>query len=74
MVFPFKDEDPAIVGANLKTAAAHDGVTEVWAVAATDSSQTAAVTALSEEIAASWGKPVLVLAQERIGRCPPRQG
>ena len=74
MVFPFKDEDPAIVGANLKTAAAHDGVTEVWAVAATDSSQTAAVTALSEEIAASWGKPVLVLAQERIGRVRPGKG
>ena len=74
MVFPFKDEDPATVGANLKTAAAHDGVTEVWAVAATDSSQTARVTALTEEIAGSCGKPVLVLAQERIGRFRPGKG
>ncbi len=74
VVFPFKDEDPATVGANLKTAAAHHGVTEVWAVAATDSSQAARVTAITEEIAAGSGKAVRVLAQERIGRFRPGKG
>jgi mannosylglycerate synthase len=74
VVFPFKDEDPATVGANLRTAAAHERITEVWAVAAPDSAHTAQVTAFADDIAARSGKHVRILPQQRLGRFRPGKG
>ena len=74
VVFPFKDEDPAVVSANLATAAAHDRVEEVWAIAAPDSRETVAVTAGAETIASRSGKPVRVIRQRRMGLFHPGKG
>ncbi|MEX1125114.1 MAG: hypothetical protein WEE53_05570 [Acidimicrobiia bacterium] len=73
-VFPFKDEDPALVIANLRTAASHPRIDEVWAVASEDSSTTRKVEAGAAGTSAQLAKPVLVIPQERIGDLRPGKG
>jgi mannosylglycerate synthase len=66
-VFPFKDEDPALVTANLSTAASHPRIDEVWAVASEDGPKTRRVEAGAAQTASSLSKPVLVIPQQRVG-------
>ena len=73
-VFPFKDEDPAVVTTNLRRAAAHPRIDEVWAVASEDGPVTRQVEAGAVGIAAEASKPVLVIPQERIGIYRPGKG
>ncbi|MDP9494706.1 MAG: hypothetical protein M3P87_05635, partial [Actinomycetota bacterium] len=73
-VFSFKDEDPALVTANLGTAASHARIDEVWAVASEDGAVTRQVEAGAREIASSLSTPVLVIPQERIGNLRPGKG
>jgi len=73
-VFSFKDEDPALVTANLGTAASHPRIDEVWAVASEDGAVTRQVEAGALEIASSLSTPVLVIPQERIGKLRPGKG
>ena len=73
-VFPFKDEDPGLVIANLAKAASHPRIDEVWAVASQDGTLTRQVEAGTEKIGADLGKPVRVLHQERIGVFRPGKG
>lgn len=56
-----------MVAANLATAAGHDRVREVWAVAAADGATMTDVRREATEIAAATGTPVSVFAQERLG-------
>jgi hypothetical protein len=74
VVFPFKDEDLGVVSANLRTAAAHDRVEEVWAIAAPDSAVATEVTMDAEQVAAGSGKRVRVIPQQRIGLLRPGKG
>jgi len=73
-VFPFKAEDPALVIANLRTAASHPRIDEVWAVASEDGPPTSRVEAGAAHTASSLVKPVSVIPQERIGDLRPGKG
>ncbi len=73
-VFPFKDEDPTLVTTNLRRAAAHPRIDEVWAVASEDGSATRQVEAGAAGIAADISKPIEVIPQERIGVYRPGKG
>jgi mannosylglycerate synthase len=72
VVFPVKEEDPAVVVANLGIAAAHPRVEEVWAVIsgapADDIDHGTGI------VEASTGKKVLVFPQERVGSFRPGKG
>ena len=67
VVFPFKEEDPDVIAANLATAADHERVDEVWAVAAAEDAAMAAVTGVAAEIESNASVPVVVFAQDRLG-------
>ncbi len=73
VVFPFKNEDPALVAANLATAAGNARVDEVWAIAA-DPEQSHPVRDLAADISSHHSKPVSVILQERIGAFRPGKG
>ncbi|HEY6629197.1 MAG TPA: hypothetical protein VI193_09470 [Acidimicrobiia bacterium] len=73
-VFPFKDEDPRLVIANLGEAASHPRIDEVWAVASEEGPLTRIVEAGAAAIGADMGKPVQVVHQERIGVYRPGKG
>lgn len=73
MVFPIKEEDLAVVAANLAVAAGHERVEEVWAVTGGDPSATALET-VAAELAAAHGTPVTVLPQQRLGTLRPGKG
>ncbi len=66
VVFPFKEENSSVVGANLSTAARHEVVDEVWAVAASEGAAMEGVARVAAEI--GGGAPVSVFAQQRLGR------
>lgn len=68
VVFPFKRESIAVLAANLTTAARHDRVVEVWAVAAEEDALMAEVASAASDISASQGTPVRVFAQQRLGK------
>jgi mannosylglycerate synthase len=73
-VFPFKDEDPTLVIANLTAAASHPRIDEVWAVSSEDGPRTRLVEAGAAATASSLAKPVSVIPQERIGSFRPGKG
>jgi mannosylglycerate synthase len=73
-VFPFKDEDPGLVIANLGKAASHPRIDEVWAVASEEGPLTRIVEAEAAAIGADMGKPIQVVHQERIGVYRPGKG
>jgi mannosylglycerate synthase len=68
VVFPFKEEDPAVVAANLATAGGHERVDEVWAVAASPGAAMDEIEAMAAEIASAVGTPISVFPQVRLGR------
>jgi len=68
VVFPFKEEILDVIAANLRTAADHERVREVWAVAAADDAAMAEVAAVARDIESATGIPILVFPQERMGR------
>jgi mannosylglycerate synthase len=74
VVFPFKSEDPSLVLENIASAAAHDAVDEVWAVAADEGEAERAVGAGAGDIARANSKPMRVILQERIGKLRPGKG
>ncbi len=74
VVFPFKEEDLAVVRANLKTAAGHSRVDEVWAVAASDGPAMTSVKTISTKLEPEFDVPVRVFAQDRIGGYRPGKG
>jgi mannosylglycerate synthase len=74
VVFPFKDEDRSVVAANLTTAARHQRVDEVWAVAAAEDAAMGDVTSIAIEIESTSGSPIAVFAQERLGDYRPGKG
>ena len=67
VVFPFKREQLEVMGRNLRTAASHERIDEVWAVAAAEDSAMVDVSRLASEVARATGTQVNVFAQERIG-------
>jgi mannosylglycerate synthase len=67
VVFPFKQEDPAVVGTNLATASGHERVDEVWAVAASPGAAMDEVEAVAAEISLGGGSPISVFPQARLG-------
>lgn len=73
VVFPFKEEDLGVVTANLATAAGHDRIDEVWAVAAAEDASMAAVQRAADDLAAT-GTPIEVFAQDRLGEYRPGKG
>lgn len=74
VVFPFKEEDLGVVEANLRTAAAHDRVEAVWAVAAAEGEDLDSLAAISAQVGSDTGTPVSVFAQERLGIYRPGKG
>ena len=67
VVFPFKDEPLDVVAANLTTAARHDRVDEVWAVAAEEGASMEGVSRAGAEIEKKERTPLRVFAQDRLG-------
>lgn len=67
VVFPFKQEDLAVMSANLTTAARHQRVDEVWAVAAAEGDEMARVSAMADDIGTHESTPIKVFPQEHIG-------
>jgi mannosylglycerate synthase len=67
VVFPFKEEDLSVVSANLATAAGHERVDEVWAVAAAENAAMAEVSDIAAGIASTTGISVVVFPQKRLG-------
>ena len=67
VVFPFKEEDISVMTANLLTAATHERVDEVWAVAADEGAMMADVEDAAATVASSTGIPIEVFPQGRIG-------
>lgn len=67
IAFPFKNESLDVLAANLQTAARHDAVRQVWAIAAEDSESIGPVAAAAEEIWKTESTPVIVLRQQRLG-------
>lgn len=74
VVFPVKEEDPAVVASNLAVAAGHDRVEEVWAVTAGDTEVAASLGTVTAELATAHDTPVTLLPQERIGTLRPGKG
>ena len=72
VVFPVKEEDPAVVVANLGIAAAHPRVEEVWAIISGAPADDIAHGA--DSVGASTGKKVSVFPQERVGSFRPGKG
>ena len=74
VAFPFKDEDVDVVAANLETAAKHDAVRQVWAIAARSGPSTEAVSEVAERVWKAESTPVVVMTQQRIGSLRPGKG
>ena len=69
MAFPFKDEDPELVLANVAVAASNSRIDTVWAVGESE-----AVSAGALEIAIATGASVEVIPDKRIGTFRPGKG
>ena len=67
VVFPFKNEALDVVGTNLKLAASHDRVVEVWAVAAQEGQTMDRVANVAADVSGSENVPIQVFPQDRIG-------
>jgi mannosylglycerate synthase len=66
VVFPVKDEDLSVVSTNLATAAGHERIVEVWAVAAGNAT-IAYLSDVAAGIASSTARSIAVFPQERLG-------
>jgi mannosylglycerate synthase len=69
VAIPFMDEDPALVLANVQTAASHPRVERVWAVGRSDD-----VERQVGEIARSTGTAIELVPDQRIGAYRPGKG
>ena len=67
VVFPFKEERVDVVAGNLRMAAGHERVDEVWAVAAAEDTAMADVARVASDVSGATGTAVEVFAQDRIG-------
>ncbi len=67
VVFPFKKEDLNVIASNLSTAARHPRVTEVWAVASSESATMNDVLGVAKDIQAQFATPIEVFPQQRLG-------
>jgi mannosylglycerate synthase len=74
VVFPFKDEAPEAVAANMAVAANHPVVDEVWAVASDDGPPFQGLRPIAKDLASSTGTATAVHLQKRIGRLRPGKG
>ncbi len=74
VVFPFKEEDPEVLLASVKVALAHPRVKEVLCVGASEDHCFRAVSAAAPELTRTYGKPVGIIVQERIGEMRPGKG
>jgi mannosylglycerate synthase len=74
VVFPFKEEDLSVVAANLTTAARHERVDEVWAVAAAAGAAMGEVGTIATEIESTTDCPIAVFPQQRLGVYRPGKG
>lgn len=74
VVFPFKNEEPAVLAGNLAVAAKHERVAEVWGVAAAEGASLELAMEAARETTSAHGTQVRVFAQERIGRLRPGKG
>jgi len=74
VVFPFKDEEPAAVAANMAVAANHPDVDEVWAVASDDGPSFQRLRPIASDLASSTGTATGVHVQKHIGRFRPGKG
>lgn len=74
VVFPFKDEDPAIATANVWHAARHERVGEVLCVGSGRDDAYRAIEAASPDVEAETRTPVRLIMQERIGTLRPGKG
>jgi len=74
VVFPFKDEAPEAVAANMAVAANHHAVDEVWAVAWEDGPSLQGLRPIADDLASSTGTTTTVHLQKRIGRLRPGKG
>lgn len=74
VVFPFKSEDPDVVGSNLEVAISHDRVSEVWGVAAEDGAPLETTAGTADRLSSEYGKPLSVFSQNRLGLYRPGKG
>ncbi len=74
VVFPFKDEDASVVARNLRTAARHDRIDEVWGVAAAEGPVADSVREAARSVSAAESAPVRIIPQERMGSYRPGKG
>ena len=73
-VFPFKDEDASVIARNLRTAARHDLIDEVWGIAAGEGAAADSAREACRSISAAESTPVRIVLQERIGSYRPGKG
>lgn len=74
IVFPFKEEDPAVATANVRIAAAHPRVREILCVGSGPDAAYRAIAAAADEIEAATGVPVNLVLQSRLGTRRPGKG
>lgn len=74
VVFPFKEEDPAVATANVRIAADHPRVTEVLCVGSGRDRAYHAIEAIRHEVESATSTPVGLILQERIGSRRPGKG
>ncbi len=74
VVFPFKDEPASLVANNIRTAARHRVVEEVWAVAADEDSIANSLLAATRAISDETSTSIEIVLQQRIGSLRPGKG
>ncbi len=74
VVFPFKDEDPAVAIANIRTAAIHPRVSFVLCVGSSGDDTFGLIEAAVSEVGRQTGVPVHTLVQMRMGLRRPGKG
>jgi mannosylglycerate synthase len=74
VIFPFKEEEPEVLLRNVEVALDHPRVSEVLCVGASEDRCFDATSAEAPKLTKSYGKPVKVMVQERIGGLRPGKG
>lgn len=74
VVFPFKDDDPAVAIANIRTAAGHPRVSTVLCVGSGGDADFASIEDAVGEVGKEAGVPVHTLTQTRMGSRRPGKG
>lgn len=74
VVFPFKDEPASLVANNIRTAARHQVVEEVWAVVAGEDNIANSLLDATRAISDETSTPIEIVLQQRIGSLRPGKG